>query len=264
MRQRLFVFFLYTLVYSIEEVIFLEKRTVSLEEYNLSYYDEDENKVTQVESEYIQTPRICNHCRQTGEQLAVGGVLLYGEEDLADGIIFTACQHCRNTSMHYIKHITSTNGGGYYEVDKSFPNVREATSDVPEYVVKNFPDFMKIYEQAQEAEKKDLDQLAGMGYRKAIEFLITDYLIKHPVDGAEKEWLENPKTSLSAKINKLDNARIKKIAKAISYLGNDETHYSRRHPEYGIDKLKAFIRVFLSDLENDLIYKEVEQLIEKK
>lgn len=235
-----------------------------MEEYDLSYYEEDENKVTRIEDEYIQTPRICNHCRQTGEQLPVGGVLLYGEEDLADGIIFTACQHCKNTSMHYIEHITSINGGGYYEVVKSFPSVKEAMGDVPEYVVKNFPAFIKIYEQAQEAEKHDLDHLAGMGYRKAIEFLITDYLIEHPVGGIEKEWLENPKTSLSAKISKLDNLRIKKLAQAISYLGNDETHYSRRHPEYGIDKLKAFIRVFLSDLENDLIYKEAEQLIEKK
>lgn len=220
--------------------------------------------MTCIEGVSVEPPRICHHCKNTGEQLAVGGVLLNGDEDFSDGIIFTACQNCRNTSMHYIEEIAGTNRGWYYEVVESFPRLKEDISNVPEYVVKNFPDFMKIYEQAQEAEKNELDQLAGMGYRKAVEFLITDYLIKHPVEGVEKEWLENPKTSLSSKISKLENVRIQKLAKAISYLGNDETHYTRRHPEYGVDKLKAFIRVFLSDLENDLIYKEVEQLIEKE
>lgn len=235
-----------------------------MEGYNISYYEEEENKINHLVNEEFPTPRICSHCCNTGEQLPVGGVLLYGESELADGIIFTACQHCRNTSMHYLEFINYVDSSsGHYELVKSFPNKRNAT-DVPEYVVKNFPEFMKIYEQAQEAEKIGLDQVAGMGYRKAIEFLITDYLIKQSADDADKKWLENPKTSLSQKISKLDNVRVSKMAKAISYLGNDETHYNRRHPEYGIDELKAFIRVFLSDLENDLIYKEAERLIKKK
>ena len=36
--------------------------------------------------------------------------------------------------------------------------------------------FLTIYNQSLSAEDNNLDQIAGIGYRKALEFLIKDYL----------------------------------------------------------------------------------------
>ena len=150
----------------------------------------------------------------------------------------------------------------YYEVSQSFPKKYE-NAEIPELIQNNFSNFIEIYNQAKLAEESDLDQLAGMGYRKAIEFLVTDYLLKYPIEGVEKDWLTNPKTSLISKINKLKNERIRQLATAITYLGNDETHYTRRHPDFDLDKMKAFIKVLLSDIENELIFEESTELINK-
>lgn len=88
-------------------------------------------------------------------------------------------------------------------------------------------------------------------------------MIAYPPEDVTIEWLQEPKTSLSAKICKLKNKRLQNLSRAISFLGNDETHYIRRHPEYDIETIKAFIKALLSDFENELIIEEAEKLLSK-
>ncbi len=73
------------------------------------------------------------------------------------------------------------------------------------------PDFVRIFNQAATAEKSGLDEICGMGYRKALEFLIKDFSIyRHPDD---KEAIE--KMPLGACINTYcENEKIKTLAKA--------------------------------------------------
>lgn len=52
--------------------------------------------------------------------------------------------------------------------------------------------FIKTYLQSLEAESFGLDELAGMGYRKAIEYLVKDWAIKNNLEDKEKiekSWL---------------------------------------------------------------------------
>ena len=53
------------------------------------------------------------------------------------------------------------------------------------------------------------------------------------------------------------------MSRAISFIGNDETHYVKRHPEYNIQDLKEFIKVLMSDFENELIFEKAEKLLSK-
>lgn len=39
------------------------------------------------------------------------------------------------------------------------------------------PNFVKIYHQAEQAENTGLSDICGLGYRKALEFLVKDYAI---------------------------------------------------------------------------------------
>ena len=75
------------------------------------------------------------------------------------------------------------------------------------------------------AEQLKLDQICGIGYRKALEFLLKDFLIKEHPDKKEeiqkkllgrciKEYIENP--------NLMD------VAKRAAWLGNDQAHYFKK------------------------------------
>lgn len=232
-------------------------------EINFIYYDDEENNLVN-ETEEIGIPRICMHCHNTGEQVTIIGVEMYGEEDKDAGVIVTACPFCSNTSFHYLELIdTGVNGHSFLKIYRSEPPMQNFSLDLPKNIQDDFKEFSEIYTQSITAEDNGLDQLAGMGLRKSIEFLVTDYLIQYPVDGVSEEWLKDPKTMLSEKISKIEKKRTRDIAKAITYLGNDETHYTRRHPEYDIQSIKLFIKALISDIENEIAYQEVEKLIKK-
>lgn len=97
-----------------------------------------------------------------------------------------------------------------------------------------------------------------MGYRKALEFLVKDYSISLHPDSAEE--IKSAPLGECIKLY-IDNARIEKLAKASTWLGNDETHYIRKHEEYSVENLKAFIRALTSFIASDLAVADAESLI---
>jgi hypothetical protein len=102
------------------------------------------------------------------------------------------------------------------------------------------PTFVEIYNQAIAAESHQLDQVAGMGLRKALEFLIKDFLIKQRP--AEKDIIE--RTMLSPCINNyVDEPNLKQCAERATWLGNDETHYQRKWVDKDINDLKILIKL---------------------
>lgn len=99
--------------------------------------------------------------------------------------------------------------------------------------------FVQIYNQAYYAEQNELDLISGIGYRKALEFLVKDYLIYLSPDDTD----EILKKQLTPCINMLDNHNIKEIARRASWLGNDEAHYMRKWEDKDINDLKKLIEV---------------------
>jgi len=126
---------------------------------------------------------------------------------------------------------------------------------------KNFmelsPMFCKIYNQAVAAESYNLDEIAGIGYRKAVEFLVKDYIIHFQ---PEKE--KDIKTKLLMQcINKdiADNALVTLASRSV-WIGNDETHYVRRHESKDINDLKRFIQAMVNHIDTQFIIKEAEKM----
>lgn len=87
------------------------------------------------------------------------------------------------------------------------------------------PSFDKIYNEAYKAEQQDLEEICGVGYRKALEFLIKDYLISKGEEN--EETIKNAPLGQCIQ-NYVNDDRIKKVAKRAAWLGNDETHYVRK------------------------------------
>ena len=88
-----------------------------------------------------------------------------------------------------------------------------------------------------------------MGYRKALEFLIKDYAIHF--NQTKEDSIKNQ--SLAQCINTyIDNLKIKDLAEKSAWLGNDETHYVRKHPDYDINDLKTFIDTCVNYIDMEL------------
>jgi hypothetical protein len=112
--------------------------------------------------------------------------------------------------------------------------------------------FCAIYNESEEAEQIGLMNICGAGYRRALEFLIKDYLIKENECDAEKVR-EKP---LGACINEyLDDKKIKECAKRAAWLGNDQTHYYKIWEDKDLSDLKTLIGLTVNWIHNDCLTK---------
>ena len=153
---------------------------------------------------------------------------------------------CRDCSSVFFAHYTVSNPSIDYRsieyTSSSFISV-EPVKFVPTAFDKNItnlsPQFVKIYNQALAAETTQLDEIAGLGYRKALEFLIKDFAIhQYPT---EEEQIKAMSLSTCIK-NYIDAPNIKTLATRSAWIGNDEAHYIRKQEDRDINDMKNFIK----------------------
>jgi hypothetical protein len=132
--------------------------------------------------------------------------------------------------------------------------------DLSEEITQLSPNFAEIYGQAAAAEHYMLNQIAGVGYRKALEFLIKDYCIyRHP------DKKEEIKAKFLDKCIKtyVDDANIKDCAELATWLGNDETHYVRRWEDKDIKDLKALVNLTMTWIQTNLLTEKYRKEMKK-
>ena len=112
------------------------------------------------------------------------------------------------------------------------------------------PLFPEIFTQSVAAECYGLTQIAGCGYRKALEFLIKDYCISR---NKNKES-EITSSFLGSCINKyIESSQIKLCAERATWLGNDEVHYVRKWMDKDISNLKELIVLTTNWIHNEIL-----------
>lgn len=116
------------------------------------------------------------------------------------------------------------------------------------------PPFIEIYHQAEVAEHFGLSQICGIGYRKAIEFLVKDYAkSKYPnqteviINKPLKKCIDEYITSPPAKI----------VVERAVWIGNDETHYTRKWAEKDIGDMKLLIELTIKWIELEKLTEQV-------
>lgn len=165
--------------------------------------------------------------------------------------------HCSTCDECFISQHNYDEDNDVFSYISSAPS-KVVSSGFSENIRNLSPDFISIYEDSLQAESLGLSTICGMGYRKSLEYLVKDYCISNNPDAAD-----NISTLPLAKCidQYIDDPRLKTLAKASAWLGNDEAHYIKKHPTYGISKLKAFINAFVSFAECEFAYKEADDLI---
>jgi hypothetical protein len=121
--------------------------------------------------------------------------------------------------------------------------------------------FVKIYSQALEAEQKRLDEVCGPALRRALEFLVKDYLIENRV--ADEETIKA--TALGNCIrNYVSDSNVKTCADRATWLGNDATHYERKYSTHDITHLKELITLTVYWLNSEIMTKKYRDDLTKK
>jgi hypothetical protein len=124
--------------------------------------------------------------------------------------------------------------------------------------------FYDILDQAFAAEQHRLDLIAGMGYRKALEYLVKDYVTRdvrkrfaEATDETAKqeaadEWGKIVDNTLSTIIKMIPHELLKKAAERAAWLGNDETHYTRIWDEHDVQDLKKLLHIVMTYISNEI------------
>ncbi len=120
--------------------------------------------------------------------------------------------------------------------------------------------FIKTYLQSLEAESNGHDEIAGMGYRKAIEYLVKDWAIQS--NPSEKEKILS--LWLSGIIKEFFTGDLKDILERATWLGNDQTHYNKLFEEYNINHLKELIDLIMVELDREFKKRHYIENIEKR
>ena len=212
-----------------------------------------------------ETPNICPHCHVANEPR-----LLHNWFDKIEDVLISVwqCNYNKCTRVFVASH---ENDGRIYVVERTLNGMPKGPI-WPE-PIKNLKDgrtvqtneerdsrFMDIYKQSLRAEKEGLDEIAGMGYRKAIEYLVKDWAIsKNP---SKKEEILN--LWLSAIIKDFFSGDLKDILDRATWLGNDQSHYNKLFDEYNISHLKELINLIMADLDREFKKRKYIENIEKK
>ena len=158
-------------------------------------------------------------------------------------------------SSHFFANYAMVPQSGYFDLVSVAPKTHRATV-MSAAITELSPVFIKTSNQAEIAENQSLDEIAGVGYRRALEFLIKDYLISRAATEEEKITIRTK--ALGRCIGEMvQNENIKLVAKRAVWLGNDETHYVRKWENKDIKDLKVLIAMTVAWIEIELFTQQL-------
>jgi hypothetical protein len=192
-----------------------------------------------------QLPDRCAICKKGG-QPTVTAWYLSRKNGRIYGVFRCPNNDCRGMYLGvYVMHFSGASISGSLQTLALHQFVREL--EFPADIRALSPTFCKIFHQSLVAEENGLDQICGAGFRKALEFLVKDFLIKHQYNQNPKEQNQIEGLFLAKAIkDHIKEEHVKQCAARATWLGNDETHYVRIWTNKDIQDLKALIRIVLN------------------
>ena len=163
---------------------------------------------------------------------------------IANGIIADVTYKC--TSCDKIFHVSykKMENEEIFVPYSVFPNFQG--KEFSDEIQSVSPRFIKLYNQAYKAEYDTNYELAGCGYRNALEVLIKDYAIN--VLGEKKDDVKKYKLYKAIELY-LKDVDMSKCADVVRILGNDNTHYERDYENIDFSILKQYLNIFIEMIE---------------
>lgn len=163
---------------------------------------------------------------------------------IESGIVADATYRCTNFDKIFHVSYFKLETDGIFKPYSVYPNFQGR--NFSEEISNVSPRFIKLYNQAYKAEYDNNLELAGCGYRNALEVLIKDFAIN--VLNEKKE--EVIKIKLYGAIEKyLPDVDMSNCADVVRILGNDNTHYERDYNNLDFSVLKQYLNIFIEMIE---------------
>lgn len=172
-------------------------------------------------------------------------------EEECDTISVYRCTSCNHLFAIWSHHHELAQDGYSCDVMYQYPFASKMTL-FSEDINKLAPQFVEIYRQAESAEIQGMNEICGMGYRRALEYLVDSYArYKNPS-------IEIPAgKNLSQKITEyIKDDRIRQLAEKATWLGNDATHLEKRHPNRDVSDMKKFIKYMITLIDADFAFQD--------
>lgn len=186
----------------------------------------------------LKLPHECPHCGETMIPYVWGGFSEFDNLDAYRTIgVLAQCTNQSCKKFFALEFRSNSDSANLENTRYAYrPDIKIS---LPKNLDKVSPSFVQIFTQSLKAECENLNQIAGVGYRKSLEFLIKDFAIYKNKE-AEDDIAKRPLVQV---INEYygDFPRIQSLAKASAWIGNDETHYIRKYENLDVSTLKSFI-----------------------
>lgn len=212
--------------------------------------DDNNKEISIAIADFPNECPICHHKIQPQHYKGFMKSVSYSK--VAEIIFLCPDNECMEMFIGYYRAHTPPHQSERFNLYKTEPKKIEPVefSDIIKNVSFTFP---TLYNQANTAEEIGLKDICGAGYRKALEFLVKDYIISKDKENEEKVKKEQLGTVIK---NRVEHAQLKEVAKRATWLGNDETHYERRWEEKDLKDLKLLIGLAVRWIETDKMTEE--------
>lgn len=185
----------------------------------------------------------CPLCHKSIAPLPLFACVYESSDSIKCASVVYFCRHCTSPffAHYYVSNVSEYSNSIIYNSAKFryIEPVKFTKIVFDKKIIELSPLFDKIYNQALAAETSGLDEIAGLGYRKSLEFLIKDFAIhENPNDEAKIKSMP-----LAACIKSfIDSPNIKTLATRSAWIGNDEAHYIRKQEDRDVSDMKSFIQ----------------------
>lgn len=198
----------------------------------------------------IQIPQTCPWCGIGNNPTNTEA----GEIEIQEGYIFSlhhrcpACKKYHMTNQEYLRQADKTT------MVLVYPN--KVVTDIDRLFIEYAPRFVEFYSEAIEAEESGLENIAGTGYRSAVECLIKDYALAFELD--TKEYLSDPKLTFNNAIDKYvkDDDLLKGALHFIRTVGNDYTHWNKS-TSISLPVLKNYVDIIVQIFKSKFMLKDL-------
>lgn len=196
----------------------------------------------------IQIPQSCPLCG-IGNNPTTNEV---GRLEIQEGYVFTLHHRCPACKKYHMTNQEYLNQDDKTTMILVYPN--KVVIDIDHLFIEHAPRFVEFYSEAIEAEKMGLENIAGTGYRSAIECLIKDYALAFELD--TKEYLSDPKLTFNNAIDRYvkDDDLLKGALHFIRIVGNGYTHWNKS-TSISLPQLKNYVDIIIQIFKSKFMLK---------
>ena len=196
----------------------------------------------------IQIPQSCPLCG-IGNNPTTNEV---GRLEIQEGYVFTLHHRCPACKKYHMTNQEYLNQDDKTTMILVYPN--KVVIDIDDLFIEHAPRFVEFYSEAIEAEKMGLENIAGTGYRSAIECLIKDYALAFELD--TKEYLSDPKLTFNNAIDRYvkNDDLLKGALHFIRIVGNGYTHWNKS-TSISLSQLKNYVDIIIQIFKSKFMLK---------